>query len=377
MNSKNPAKITKLYKGNGHDDFSNDQTLVKPKGRPKMLSLFEEDDKSCKVPIGLMAWASENNLYKMLVVNLKINDASLNELVEEVSNAYSLDLDRNSELSWALAEKSDYAEDNLFLFPTCIRWKRIPIESKFEIVSFYLLGKLSNKSISYLIKLEVDQIKWVIKHFQQACKNRSQINRTETVRGRQKLKAEHIDWLKTYLESQRNSRVVARSIKQEVGQKYPDILNISESTIKRTLKSKFNYSYKKLSHRNIKLIQQGNVRKYIQSAALINRLSEDDWELIYFDGFGWDSRRQEFYGYGTKGHKSYIRLFEDQIDASFLWALSKYCFYGVMGINGTTDSNCIIEFIRKVCLSRMKNHDRLDKKFMFLKTFKNFVCSLT
>ena len=37
-----------------------------------------------------------------------------------------------------------------------------------------------------------------------------------------------------------------------------------------------------------------------------------------------------------------------------------------MGINGTTDSNCIIEFIRKVCLSRMKNHDRLDKKFMFV-----------
>ena len=99
---------------------------------------------------------------------------------------------------------------------------------------------------------------------------------------------------------------------------------------------------------------------------MINRLSEDDWELIYFDGFGWDSRRQEFYGWGPKGHKSYIRLFEDQIDASFLWALSKYWFYGVMGINGTTDSNCIIEFIRKVCLSRMKNHDRLDKKFMYV-----------
>ena len=178
-----------------------------------MLSLFEEDDKSCKVPIGLMAWASENNLYKMLVANLKINYVSLNELVEEVSNAYSLDLDRNSELSWALAEKIDYAEDNLSLFPTCIRWKRIPIESKVEIVSFYLLGKLSNKSISYLIKLEVDQVKWVIKHFQQACKNRSQINRTETARGWQKLKAEHIDWLKSYLKSQRNSRVVARSIK--------------------------------------------------------------------------------------------------------------------------------------------------------------------
>ena len=60
-----------------------------------------------------MTWESEKNLYKMLILNLKINDASLNELVEEVSNAYSLDLDRNSELSWALAEKSDYAEDNL------------------------------------------------------------------------------------------------------------------------------------------------------------------------------------------------------------------------------------------------------------------------
>ena len=135
--------------------------------------MLEEDDKSYKVPIGLIAWASENNLYKKLVANLKINDTSLNELVEEASNAYSRDLDRNSELSWVLAEKSDYAEDNLFLFQTCIRWKIIPIESKDKIVSFYLLGKPSNKSIFYLIKLEVDQVRWVIKHFQQACKNRS------------------------------------------------------------------------------------------------------------------------------------------------------------------------------------------------------------
>ena len=120
----------------------------------------------------------------------------------------SLDLNWKFELSWALEEKSDYVEDNLFLFSTCIRWKSITIESKVEIVGFYLLGKLSNKFISYLIKLEVDQVKWVIKHFQQACKNRLQINRTETARGRQKFKAEHIDWLKTYLESKRNSRVV-------------------------------------------------------------------------------------------------------------------------------------------------------------------------
>ena len=142
--------------------------------------------------------------------------------------------------------------------------------------------------------------------------------------------------------------MVTRSIKQELCQKYSDILDISFSTPKRTLKSKFNYSYIKLTHRNVKSIQQDNVRKYIQLAVMINRLSEDDWELIYFDGFGWDSRRQEFYGWRSKGHKSYIRLFKCQIDASFLWALSKYCFYGVIGINGTTDSNCIIEFIRKV-----------------------------
>ena len=48
------------------------------------MSLLKEDEKSCKVPICLMAWASENNLYKMLVTNLKINNESLNKLVEEV-----------------------------------------------------------------------------------------------------------------------------------------------------------------------------------------------------------------------------------------------------------------------------------------------------
>ena len=44
-------------------------------------------------------------------------------------------------------------------------------------------------------------------------------------------------------------------------------------------------SYKKLSKRNLRTEKPENNRKLLLMTAIIQKLIDDGWELIYFDGF--------------------------------------------------------------------------------------------
>ena len=48
-------------------------------------------------------------------------------------------------------------------------------------------------------------------------------------------------------------------------------------------------------------------------------MNEAGWELIYFDGFGWDSWGSMFYGWSKRGVKTCLKIYNDQIDMSFIW----------------------------------------------------------
>ena len=95
-------------------------------------------------------------------------------------------------------------------------------------------------------------------------------------------------------------------------------------------------------------------------------MNETCWELIYFDRFGWDSRRSTFYGWGKRGVKTYLKLYNDQIDMSFIWAISIFKFYGIMGIEETTTNQSVIKFLEKVWESPKKSKQLLHKKFIFV-----------
>ena len=97
-----------------------------------------------------------------------------------------------------------------------------------------------------------------------------------------------------------STRITSKLLKHKLEERFPEIINISFSTIQRVLKSKFNMSYKKLSKRNLRTEKPENNRKLLLMTAIIQKLIDDGWELIYFDGFGWDSRKQIFYGWSKK-----------------------------------------------------------------------------
>ena len=57
-------------------------------------------------------------------------------------------------------------------------------------------------------------------------------------------------------------------------------------------------------------------------------------------------------GWGKGEVKTCLKLYNDQIDLSFIWAISSFKFYGIMDIEGTNTSQSLSKLLKKVWESR-------------------------
>ena len=73
-----------------------------------------------------------------------------------------------------------------------------------------------------------------------------------------------IESLSDYLIRNKNKRIVAKQVKLEIEENFPEIRNISLSTVTRLLKQRFLFSYKELSKQSISYAKQSNLMKFVE-----------------------------------------------------------------------------------------------------------------
>ena len=84
------------------------------------------------------------------------------------------------------------------------------------------------------------------------------------------------------------------SLKLKLEQNFEEIKNMSESTVRRSLKKSLKISYKKISVMNQNNLIPEKFRKMAQSAALLKILSGYNVELIFIDEFSVNSRHSKY-----------------------------------------------------------------------------------
>ena len=357
---KSETKLTtKLYNSYWSDSFAWNQQIQQRKGRRKKLARFHEDEYSTQIPKKLMNCAKENDAYKQLREATKIPDLDKDVLALQVIDSYSkqhINIQKNRK------QNNDVLQNK---HERC-NCSMIHIDTRINIINILRLKRWSYKSVCSKFNLQLQQVKWVEKHLDHALLTQNQQRKYEKHKIKWILKDEQIEWLAGYVSRMSDKRIIARTVKHAIENQFPEIRNISLSTVTRALKQRIGMSYKKLHRRAIGTFQRVNIIKYIDSAWIIQSLKNTGWELIYFDGFGWDSRRSQFYGWSRKGHAGYVKMFNDKFDISFICAISNERFYGVMGVNGTTDSKSVIKFIEEVWEFRRNKEDLINKKFILV-----------
>ena len=96
----------------------------------------------------------------------------------------------------------------------------------------------SYKSIAWRQKLDIAQVKCILKHFDLSLKQQLDLKRLEVIKHRRILGNDQISWLKDYLSSRRNKRVIAEQVITELRSNYPEIGSKSVSTVRRILKNR-------------------------------------------------------------------------------------------------------------------------------------------
>ena len=135
---------------------------------------------------------------------------------------------------------------------------------------------------------------------------------------------------------------------------FPNIQQISQSTLVSRLKDSFGMSYKKSKRLHKSTLEKPGKRRFTLAGAIQVKLIAQNYELMFIDEFSLSDRSLKFFGWSEKGKSGYVNSILDSFSMSFFVAFSADRFYGIMGVEGTGNSQKFIHFLSKVLKERMK-----------------------
>ena len=310
---KGEAKFaTQLYNSCCNKLFVWNEQIEQLKGRRRKLAKFDEDEYSALIPAKLMSCARENYAFKQLREAASVPDLEKSALALQLIEEYS-------KTNTKVQQNGKQSEGALPNNPEWCYCSTINIDTKVNIIRLLKLKKWSYKSVCSKLELQFKQVRLIKKHFDDALIAESKQWKEEKHKIRWILQNRQIEWLSEYFSRMNGKRITAKTVKLDIINQFPEIRNISLSTVARTLKQRVGMSYKKLHRRETGTLKKANIIKYIDSAWIIQTLSNTGWELIYFDGFAWDSRRSQF----TDGVEEAIQAIWSCLMANWMSALSE------------------------------------------------------
>ena len=168
------------------------------------------------------------------------------------------------------------------------------------------------------------------------------------------------------MKDHRAKHFTIKNIKSYLDSEYENLPSISEWSIRKLLKHKFRYSYKKQGLIQKKMLTFDNIRKFYESAAMQILLELIDYELIYVDEFTLNFRFNTMYGWSPIGKWSLLESNINKISMSFMIGFSSNRVYGILGTTGTHNSDSFIVFVRSAVEYRTQILENSNSNFMIV-----------
>ena len=192
---------------------------------------------------------------------------------------------------------------------------------------------------------------------------------------RKKLSGEILETTREFLESHKYSNFTLDDLRIFLIKKHRETCTLSNSTIGRWLKRKFNISFRKINKVNPKVFYPDSWRKMLEAVALQIKLSSRGSNVIYIDEFKYSSRANNLYGWTVKGRSGYSKEISSGFQASFIIAFSTKKICGVWAITKTYDASKFKYFLGQL-LKTEENFSALvcdNAKIHFAKLTEKFL----
>ena len=114
-------------------------------------------------------------------------------------------------------------------------------------------------------------------------------------------------------------------------------------------------------------------RKLLEGAKIQKCLKDKQVEYIYVDEFTVNTRHSQFWGWvkrGVRGWvkrgvKGWVKTNESDFAMSFIWALSAYQIYGILGVEGSIISEVLKHYIIELVSKRKCTISPASEPFTF------------
>ena len=344
-------KTTNYYVGQDGEQLSL-RILQKPKkGRPKRLGINTEGMIINLIPAGLCSFSATRTKYMKMLEVWGIEKMSNEEIFKEFHDQYWIA--RGKEAEQHYITKPPRNEPILAAFDTNISLLAIS-----DALALYFCANYSLEEVSIKTKIPKNLLAHHIRYLK-FCKRFTDNLESKTTRRRNKKRiSKVIQEIGDIIKSKLYLKFTISSIQEEFNAINADNSKISRSTWRRVLTWDLKFSYKKWGITPFRALTSESTRWYFESAALFSKMKQQGIEIIFFDGFSLDMRSLILYHWSKRGISAYLALGDSKFHMSFIIGLSNLKIYGLLGVEGITNSSIVIKY-----LSEMISHRNNDLRF--------------
>ena len=197
----------------------------------------------------------------------------------------------------------------------------IPEKMKMEIVFRSHICRWTMKSITSKYGLKSYIVKDILFNYRKEINRRNEL--TKKIRRKSKtLSNEYAEIVEGFTNNQKGKRPTVKDIRNHLIHN-ENMSPISASSIKRILKKKLGYSFKRISTLEHNSIKPFNIRKFFESAILQIELEEKNIEIIFIGEFSLSSKHNKLYGWSKVGQKGYVLTHYDSFSMFFVAVFQK------------------------------------------------------
>ena len=242
------------------------------------------------------------------------------------------------------------------------RREHIPEQTKAEIIMNWVYLHEPKHQEAFKRKLKIQQIDNIIYEFYSLKRITKKIRKSINMK-RPKIKKKHIKWLQKFTENHFDQGFSLVQAKTDLIQNFPDLEDLSLSTVSTLMHKELKLSYKKLGNTNpTKVLPESRIN-LTSCWKLIIGMIEGGFHLIFVDEFLINRNTISTYGWTQRGAPGRLIKRPTDFRMSFVVAHSQERVEGLMGTKSTFNQIKYVDFIKKLVMKSRNlqntNHRRI------------------
>ena len=331
--------ITQVYKNKTDSQLNYCQILSN-------IEEYIEDDKNLKSLdaepdelSGIWDGNKQTDQYVALLGKHSILHASETEIIDHIKSTI--------EMLGAASHKSFAVDPTVLDFQSLKPWTRqITNNEKAEIVLKVNVKHLEPRIVAEENKLTEIEVQDIINEYQR--KLRAASKKRSKLRDQCKLKDTHKEWISSKLKQMLGEYFTLQTFKEILLKRFPDLNNISTSTLSRYFRNKLRMSYKKCSRLERRMKTPELKIEFMKWAALISSLAVLDKNTLFVDEFKISSKSNGRYWWSLRGAPGTLWSSNTSFEFSAIAAFNANGRIYLLGTNEKVNAAVFEYFIRKI-----------------------------